>query len=195
MGNRILTRATDIETGRNTPQKWDRLRLLPRHIRTSLPLLPSGPGGVRAFVIARSPKPDIRISNFIFEFRAKKRRERDSNPHRPFGPPRFQRGAIPIRRSLRNQTRRQGDKGKLRRSPTVSPSHCPLVSRSFYSGGEGGIRTHGTRKGTTVFETARFSHSRTSPHKSSLIPHHLSWEAIFRSFLHRRRRARPCASA
>jgi hypothetical protein len=34
----------------------------------------------------------------------------------------------------------------------------PLVS-----GGEGGIRTHGTRKGSTVFETARFNHSRTSP--------------------------------
>ena len=32
-----------------------------------------------------------------------------------------------------------------------------------YSGGEGGIRTHGTRKGSTVFETARFNHSRTSP--------------------------------
>ena len=31
-------------------------------------------------------------------------------------------------------------------------------------GGEGGIRTHGTRKGSTVFETARFNHSRTSPH-------------------------------
>ena len=31
------------------------------------------------------------------------------------------------------------------------------------SGGEGGIRTHGTRKGSTVFETARFNHSRTSP--------------------------------
>ena len=31
------------------------------------------------------------------------------------------------------------------------------------SGGEGGIRTHGTREGSTVFETARFNHSRTSP--------------------------------
>ena len=30
-------------------------------------------------------------------------------------------------------------------------------------GGEGGIRTHGTRKGSTVFETARFNRSRTSP--------------------------------
>src|SRR5579863_7529028 len=31
------------------------------------------------------------------------------------------------------------------------------------NGGEGGIRTHGTRKGSTVFETARFNRSRTSP--------------------------------
>src|SRR5690349_877893 len=31
------------------------------------------------------------------------------------------------------------------------------------TGGEGGIRTHGTRKGSTVFETARFNRSRTSP--------------------------------
>jgi hypothetical protein len=35
------------------------------------------------------------------------------------------------------------------------------------SGGEGGIRTHGTRKGSTVFETARFNHSRTSPNLHS----------------------------
>ena len=38
-------------------------------------------------------------------------------------------------------------------------------------GGEGGIRTHGTRKGSMVFETARFNHSRTSPNfHSSLFP-------------------------
>jgi hypothetical protein len=30
-------------------------------------------------------------------------------------------------------------------------------------GGEGEIRTHGTRKGSTVFETAAFDHSATSP--------------------------------
>ena len=29
--------------------------------------------------------------------------------------------------------------------------------------GEGGIRTHGTRKGTAVFKTAAFDHSATSP--------------------------------
>ncbi|GBR02110.1 hypothetical protein AA0229_1609 [Gluconobacter cerinus NRIC 0229] len=32
------------------------------------------------------------------------------------------------------------------------------------SGGEGGIRTHGTREGTTVFETAPIDHSGTSPY-------------------------------
>ena len=31
------------------------------------------------------------------------------------------------------------------------------------NGGEGGIRTHGTLAGSTVFETAPFDHSGTSP--------------------------------
>ena len=35
-------------------------------------------------------------------------------------------------------------------------------------GGEGEIRTHGTREGTTVFETAPFGHSGTSPRGSGL---------------------------
>ena len=39
--------------------------------------------------------------------------------------------------------------------------------RLAHSGGEGGIRTHGTRKGSTVFETARFNRSRTSPYSKS----------------------------
>ena len=34
---------------------------------------------------------------------------------------------------------------------------------SFKSGGEGGIRTHGDPKATTVFETAPFGRSGTSP--------------------------------
>ena len=33
----------------------------------------------------------------------------------------------------------------------------------FVDGGEGGIRTHGTLTRTTVFETAPFDHSGTSP--------------------------------
>ena len=53
----------------------------------------------------------------------------------------------------------------MERERIFSLSPSLLVPLSFFSGGEGGIRTHGTRKGTTVFETARFSHSRTSPHK------------------------------
>ena len=36
-------------------------------------------------------------------------------------------------------------------------------SHEVWYGGEGGIRTHGPRKGTAVFETARFGRSRTSP--------------------------------
>ena len=39
----------------------------------------------------------------------------------------------------------------------------PTRHHELKNGGEGGIRTHGTRKGSTVFETARFNHSRTSP--------------------------------
>ena len=34
---------------------------------------------------------------------------------------------------------------------------------SGWNGGEGGIRTHGDRTATTVFETVPFNHSGTSP--------------------------------
>src|ERR1700679_3709916 len=44
-----------------------------------------------------------------------------------------------------------------------------LIARVDQPGGEGGIRTHGTREGSTVFETARFNRSRTSPHRDYLI--------------------------
>ena len=43
--------------------------------------------------------------------------------------------------------------------------------KSLKNGGEGGIRTLGTRKGTTVFETAPFDHSGTSPHGVCYIVH------------------------
>jgi hypothetical protein len=45
----------------------------------------------------------------------------------------------------------------------------PYEQLLILTGGEGGIRTHGTRKGSTVFETARFNHSRTSPHAGVLL--------------------------
>ena len=38
-----------------------------------------------------------------------------------------------------------------------------ISSLTSLIGGEGGIRTLGTRKRTTVFETAPFDHSGTSP--------------------------------
>src|SRR4051794_548963 len=45
------------------------------------------------------------------------------------------------------------------------PGHhiAAALRRRRYDGGEGGIRTHGTRKGTTVFETVPIDHSGTSP--------------------------------
>ncbi len=36
-------------------------------------------------------------------------------------------------------------------------------SKQAYAGGEGGIRTHGARKGTPHFECGAFDHSATSP--------------------------------
>jgi hypothetical protein len=46
------------------------------------------------------------------------------------------------------------------------PNLCKLL---ILNGGEGEIRTHGTRKGSTVFETAAFDHSATSPFLTRLI--------------------------
>src|SRR3546814_17120795 len=43
------------------------------------------------------------------------------------------------------------------------PSRRELDRNGRLYGGEGGIRTHGTRKGTTVFETVPIDHSGTSP--------------------------------
>ena len=46
---------------------------------------------------------------------------------------------------------------------SLSLSWIVIAVNYWDSGGEGGIRTHGTREGSTVFETARFNRSRTSP--------------------------------
>ena len=58
----------------------------------------------------------------------------------------------------------------MRREGTETPRELRGTILSNYfkniNGGEGGIRTLGTRKGTTVFETAPFDHSGTSPHGS-----------------------------
>ena len=41
------------------------------------------------------------------------------------------------------------------------------IERGQVCGGEGGIRTHGTREGTTVFETVPIDHSGTSPRRDA----------------------------
>ena len=43
------------------------------------------------------------------------------------------------------------------------------------SGGEGGIRTHGTLAGSTVFETAPFDHSGTSPRLGVVVRAGFNW--------------------
>ena len=40
----------------------------------------------------------------------------------------------------------------------------PIQLSPLFSGGEGEIRTHGYLAASTVFETAAFDHSATSPH-------------------------------
>src|ERR1700679_409117 len=64
-----------------------------------------------------------------------------------------------------------------------------LIARVDQAGGEGGIRTHGTREGSTVFETARFNRSRTSPHRDYLIFPQLTDHVTmpFRGVLHQNR--------
>ena len=48
------------------------------------------------------------------------------------------------------------------RSPLLRQIKTPL-KRGLLFGGEGGIRTHGPLARSTVFETAPFDHSGTSP--------------------------------
>lgn len=50
---------------------------------------------------------------------------------------------------------------------TATSQHSTLKLTIGNDGGEGGIRTHGTREGTTVFETVPFDHSGTSPLKGA----------------------------
>jgi hypothetical protein len=48
------------------------------------------------------------------------------------------------------------------------------ADRPFLFGGEGGIRTHGPRKGTPVFKTGAFNRSATSPASTINELHELS---------------------
>ena len=48
------------------------------------------------------------------------------------------------------------------RTPLIC-QQAHFANKCLYRGGEGGIRTPGTRKRSTVFKTAAFNHSATSP--------------------------------
>jgi hypothetical protein len=64
-----------------------------------------------------------------------------------------------LRRTIKSPTTGRGGRGRIQ-----------LWTRGLVdeaTGGEGEIRTPGTRKGSTVFETAAFDHSATSPHELS----------------------------
>ena len=82
----------------------DRPRLNPRHIRKTLPLLPSGPGGVHVFKIARRPEPDMLTSRSEIGKRQKmKMAERGGlEPPQAFRPAALPTRCHTIRRPLRN---------------------------------------------------------------------------------------------
>lgn len=63
---------------------------------------------------------------------------------------------------------------RIRRSRRFAPGsmHLTVSDNRIIKGGdggEGGIRTHGTREGTTVFETVPIDHSGTSPQQAYLV--------------------------
>jgi hypothetical protein len=62
------------------------------------------------------------------------------------------------------------------------PDQRDLSSTCAADSGEAGIRTLGTQKGTTVFETAPFSHSGTSPNNSqaSVVDRYVGFRLMVR---------------
>ena len=129
-------------------------------------LLPSGPDQVRGH---RRAGPGLLASHDPAAARAVARRAwrrgRDSNP----------RYGYPYTRFPSVLLRPLGHLSAL------------LVQRSqprWATGGEGGIRTHGPRKGSTVFETVPIDHSGTSPHRAAKF-------TLARELAQRPRRARP----
>ena len=78
----------------------------------------------------------------------------------------FQGCALPTELPGRSLQKKGSPSAKMFSHCIIAVSRTPMKEkflRQIPDGGEGGIRTHGTRKGSTVFETARFNRSRTSP--------------------------------
>ncbi len=65
--------------------------------------------------------------------------------------------------SLRQTESGRGGIFRLQRMRRRRRTHITCGFYDSQQSGEGGIRTHGPRKGTPVFETGAFGHSATSP--------------------------------
>src|SRR5438105_9209975 len=93
--------------------------------------------------------------------RARWRREWDSNPRYALTYTRFPSvrlkplGHLSVQRTL--------DVPRVKISTRCRRRLGQPTPRRVAAGGEGGIRTPDTREGITVFETAAFNHSATSP--------------------------------
>ena len=72
-----------------------------------------------------------------------------------------------------SRVREKGEVASLSAFPIVANNSwiiaLQIIQDKVRSGGETGIRTLGARKGTTVFETAPFDHSGTSPSESRYL--------------------------
>ena len=110
-----------------------------RHPLGSLPLLPSGPGGVHEHCVAQSHK----LACFSGE-----------RGIRTLGTLRYTRFPIVPDRPLRHLSGSSQCAAKIYRDQSSSAERL---------GGEGGIRTPATVARRLVFETSAFNHSATSP--------------------------------
>ena len=125
----------------------------PNALRGPLPLLPSGPGGVHGSTVIRTRPPSAATNVAAPE------------------------SACAGSGAALELAEREGFEPSVRLPVHSISNAAPSASRSSLqksnvqvgrppraSGGEGGIRTLGTRERTTDFESAAFDHSATSPH-------------------------------
>jgi hypothetical protein len=69
----------------------------------------------------------------------------------------------------------EGDGFVFRDLALIPRLQAEIREVGFLYGGEGGIRTHGTRKGTLDFESSPFGHSGTSPASRSVYLTAVDW--------------------
>ena len=137
-----------------------RPRTFPQHTLPLLPLLRSRPGGVHKASVVRSPGSDKPCW----------RRGWDSNPRNGFPFTAFP--VLPVQ-PLLHLSYMSILKNLVIVSKTVFRESLLQDLQDFQNnktrGGEGGIRTHGGRKPTPVFETGALIHYATSPRLEKLL--------------------------